>query len=147
MIEVPGEVLAVEDGRALVRTRGGGGGCGRCHEAGGCGSAKVGSMFRAEHADFWLDNPIQAQVGDPVLICVAEAVSAQAAMLGYLVPVLGIVVGAALGVLLGGSSAGDAEALAGAAVGLLVGVFVSRSLGRGRSEGEPVLRRAGERTC
>ncbi|MCB1907918.1 MAG: SoxR reducing system RseC family protein [Rhodocyclaceae bacterium] len=148
MIEVPGEVLAVADGRVLVRTRSAGGGCGRCHESGGCGGAKVGSMFRPEHADFWLDNPIQAGVGDHVLICLAEDVSARAAMLVYLVPVLGIVAGAAIGVLLGGSSAGDGEALGGAFVGLLAGVVVSRRLGGGRGEtAEPVLRRPGEYRC
>ena len=76
MIEVPGEVVAVEQGRALVRTRSGGGGCGRCHESGGCGGARIGSMFRPEQADFWLDNPIQADVGDQVLVCLAEEVSA-----------------------------------------------------------------------
>ncbi|MCB1896633.1 MAG: SoxR reducing system RseC family protein [Zoogloeaceae bacterium] len=147
MIEVPGEVVAVEQGRALVRTRSGGGGCGRCHESGGCGGARIGSMFRPEQADFWLDNPIQADVGDQVLVCLAEEVSAQAAMLGYLVPVLGIVVGAVIGVIIGGTSGGDGAALAGALGGLVLGIAASRLIGRSRADVQPVLRRPGESRC
>ena len=104
-------------------------------------------MFRPEQADFWLDNPIQADVGDQVLVCLAEEVSAQAAMLGYLVPVLGIVVGAVIGVIIGGTSGGDGAALAGALGGLVLGIAASRLIGRSRADVQPVLRRPGESRC
>jgi len=148
MIEVRGEVVAVDEGRALVRTAASSGGCGRCHEPGGCGSAKIGSMFRSEQAEFWIDNEIEAAVGEKVSICLAEEVSARAALVGYLIPVVGIVLGAAGGVFVGGSGAGDGHALAGAVVGLGAGVLLARLLGRGRDESSgPVLKRMEGGTC
>lgn len=147
MIEMPGEVVAVDAGRALVRTRAQSG-CGRCNEPGGCGGVQVGSMFRGEHADFWLDNRIDARVGDPVLVCLPEQVTLGAALLGYLVPVVGIVIGAAVGVAVGGAGATDGHALGGALGGLAVGVVVSRALGRSAvSTPEPELRRGGAPRC
>ncbi len=148
MIEVQGEVIAVEGGRALVRTAANSGGCGRCHEPGGCGSAKIGSMFRSEQAEFWLNNAIGAVVGEKVAICLAEEVSAQAALVGYLVPVVGIVLGAAGGVFTGGADAGDGHALAGEVVGLAAGMLLSRLIGRGRDENaNPVLKRLEGGAC
>lgn len=143
MIEVAGEVIALDGGLALVKMSSRAGGCGRCNEPGGCGGTKVGSMFRPETAEFWLANDIDAEVGEAVRICLPEEVSVRAALLCYLVPVLGIVVGAALGVLLGGAQASDLHAVAGAFAGLAAGILVSRGLGRrGGDSPAPVLRRA-----
>lgn len=143
MIEVDAEVVALEDGRALVRTRPRSGGCGRCNEPGGCGAAKISSMFQKESVELWLPNDAGAQVGERVKVCVAEDASLNAALLGYLIPVLGIVLGAGTGVFLGGANASDGHALVGALAGLLAGVLLSRSLGR-RSVAtpEPVLQRS-----
>ena len=144
MIEVAGEVLAREGGKALVRTTPRTGGCGRCDAPGGCGGAKITRMFQREAADFWLDNDINAEVGERVRVCIAEDASLNAALLGYMIPVVGIVVGAALGVLLAGADASDGPAVLGALAGLVCGALISRRLGRRPTVShEPVLRRLG----
>lgn len=147
MIEVAGEVVAVEGERALVRTQVRSG-CGRCSEPGGCGGASGGADGGPRSADFWLANEIDAKVGERVVVCVTEGASLSAAFLGYLVPVLGIVVGAAFAVFAGGANASDSHALVGAFAGLLLGMLISRSLGRrGAGPVEPVLRRPTEDSC
>ena len=97
-------------------------------------------MFQAETADFWLDNEIGAAVGERVKVCLPEDASLNAALLGYMIPVLGIVVGAAAGVFAGGAAASDGHAVIGALAGLGMGVLLSRALGRRSTPPEPVLR-------
>lgn len=148
MIEVPGEVVELDGAMARVRTRARSGGCGRCDEPGGCGSAKVGSMFRAEHADIWVRNPVEAGIGERVLVCLDEEVSVRAALLGYMIPVVGIVIGAVAGVLVGGTGGGDGAALLGALAGLAAGILTSRSMGRSRPvQAEPILKRSEGAGC
>lgn len=148
MIEVPGEVIEIDGSMVRVRTVARSGGCGRCGEPGGCGSAKVGSMFRSEHADIWVSNAVEAALGDRVLVCLEEEASLQAALMGYMIPVVGIVIGAAAGVMLGGASAGDGAALLGALGGLAGGMLVSRWIGRARpAQSEPILKRAEGAGC
>lgn len=148
MIEVPGEVVELQDGRARVRAAARSGGCGRCNEPGGCGSAKVGSMFRTEHADIWVRNELGVAVGERVLVCLDEGVSMQAALLGYMVPVVGIVLGAAVGVFFAGTASVDGAAVVGALAGLAGGVLVSRWMGRGQPlEAEPTLKRLEAEPC
>ncbi|MCB1890168.1 MAG: SoxR reducing system RseC family protein [Rhodocyclaceae bacterium] len=148
MIEVPGEVIERQDSMVRVRAAARSGGCGRCNEPGGCGSAKVGSMFRAEHADIWVEDRLGVEMGERVLVCLDEGVSMQAALLGYMIPVVGIVIGAAIGVFVGGDASADGAAVVGALAGLGGGVLVSRWMGRGRPvEADPVLKRMGGETC
>lgn len=148
MIEVAGEVIAVDGRRALVRTQVRSGGCGRCGEPGGCGGAGSGADGGPRSADFWLENDIDATIGERVLVCVTEDASLSAAFLGYLIPVLGIVLGAGFAVFASGSEASDGHALIGALGGLVLGMLVSRGLGRsGAGPVEPVLRRPTEESC
>ncbi len=148
MIEVPGEVIERQNDMVRIRAAARSGGCGRCNEPGGCGSAKVGSMFRAEDAEIWVRDRLGVEMGERVLVCLDEGVSMHAALLGYMIPVVGIVVGAILGVVLGGTASPDGAAVVGALAGLGGGILVSRWMGRGRPvDAEPILKRAGGESC
>lgn len=147
MIEMAAVVLRVEGDRVLVRVAPRAGGCGRCNEPGGCGSAKLANPFAQESAEFWFDNRIKAVEGDRVMLCLPESASLHAALRGYLVPVLGIVAGAAMGVFLAGASASDLHALAGGLLGLAGGVVVSRMMAKTVDAAEPELRRHGADDC
>lgn len=139
MIEVPGEIVEVAGDRVLVRAKSRGGGCGRCDQPGGCGSAKITGALRSPELDVWLANDIGAAVGDAVLVCMADDAPLRAALIAYMVPVAGIVLGAAAGVVFAGAS--DLHALLGAAAGLLLGLLLGRRLSRGSHQvTEPFLR-------
>ncbi len=93
-------------------------GCGRCHEAGGCGGQNLSRMFSGER-HYRLPNTVGAAVGDRVAIAIASGSVRRSANLAYGLPLLALFVGASLGSLLGGDGGG----ILGAACGLLGGFF------------------------
>lgn len=126
MSEAKGIVVALEGDYALVKTESGGG-CGRCHEEGGCGSANVGRMFCTDKP--WrVLNPRHAQPGERVDIAVADGAVNAGAMLLYVLPLLLFIGGALLGMRL----AGEGGAIAGAALALPVAWVLVRRWQRRR---------------
>ncbi len=96
-------------------------GCGRCHEAGGCGSSLLTQSLRpAKFRLYRLPNCIGASVGDHVILSVPEGAVLRASLLAYLMPILLLIGGAALGMALDGQ---DSAALSGAGIGLLLGLL------------------------
>jgi len=93
-------------------------GCGRCHEAGGCGGQNLSRMFSGER-HYRLLNTVGAVVGDRVSIAIASGTVRRSANLAYGLPLLTLFGGAALGNLL----SGDGGAMLGAAFGLFAGFF------------------------
>ena len=106
-------VRAVEGSEALVEVEGGG--CGRCHENGGCGGQHLTQMFCNGPKSYRVDNPLGAGIGERVTVAVADGSVRRAANLAYGVPLVATVSGAFLGAQFGG----DAGAVLGA-VGCLV---------------------------
>jgi sigma-E factor negative regulatory protein RseC len=90
-----------------------GGGCGRCHEAGGCGSAHLTQMFCLAPRRYRVRNDIQAATGAVVTVVMPAAALRRHIALAYGLPLIGLLGGALLGDL-----AGEAGALVGAACGL-----------------------------
>lgn len=126
--------------RAVVRTLDGGealveveqGGCGRCHEEGGCGGQQLTQMFCSGPKTYRVDNTFGAAVGDRVTIAIADGSIRQSANLAYGLPLTAAIAGAMAGMALGG----DAGAMLGALAGL-VPAFIYVRQRASRSAGNP----------
>ena len=114
MTETTRIVSAIDGDYAVVET--GQGGCGRCHEKGGCGGANIGQMFCTAPKNWRVLNPRGAKVGEQVRIAVGEGAVSSTAMLVYVLPLVLLFSGALLGTLL----AAESGAIAGALVGLVL---------------------------
>lgn len=126
-------VRLVDAGEALVEVAQGG--CGRCHEKGGCGGQQLTQMFCSGPRQYRVDNAIGAAIGDRVTVAVAPGSLRQSANLAYGLPVLALVAGA----LAGGALAGDGGAMLGGAVGLVT-AFILVARKSARVAGNPASR-------
>ncbi len=103
------------------------GGCGRCHEAGGCGSTLLNESLRPRRLNLYrLPNVIDAQPGESVVVEIPDGALLRAAGWSYLFPVLLILLGAELGKAAGGELA----SLVGAGLGLALALLGLRLLPR-----------------
>lgn len=118
--EQTGRVVALDGEHALIEVVGGG--CGRCHEAGGCGGQQLTQMFCSTPRQYRVRNLPGAAVGDLVSVAVPAGVLGQHASLAYGLPLLGLILGAVLG----NALAGDATALAGGVLGMALAWWVVR---------------------
>lgn len=114
-------VVHVLDGNeAVVEVEAGG--CGRCHEKGGCGGQQLTQMFCSSPKTYRVDNAFGANVGDRVTVAIAAGSVRRTANLAYGVPLTATIIGAALGTPL----AGDAGAMVGAGIGLALSLIYVR---------------------
>ncbi|MGE5472560.1 MAG: SoxR reducing system RseC family protein [Bacteroidota bacterium] len=125
-------VRALDGQEALVEVEQGG--CGRCHEEGGCGGQQLAQMFCSTKT-YRVENTIKAAVGDHVTVAIAAGSVRRTANLAYGIPLLAILLGALLGMQL----AGDGGAVLGAGAGLLLSFFYVRHRSRG-APGNPAER-------
>ena len=116
---VKGIVRAIEGLEAVVEIEHGG--CGRCHEEGGCGGQQLTQMFCAGPKSYRLANPGGARVGETVTVAIAAGTVRRSANLAYGVPLLGLIAGATVGMHIGG----DAGAMGGGGVGLVLAWFLA----------------------
>jgi sigma-E factor negative regulatory protein RseC len=113
-ITVRGVVRTLDGDDALVEVEQGG--CGRCHEEGGCGGQQLTQMFCSGPKSYRAENTIGADVGDRVVVATSPGSIRRTANLAYGMPLLGAIGGALAGMYLGG----DAGAMLGAAGGLIM---------------------------
>ncbi len=106
-------VRGLEGDFALVEVEQGG--CGRCHEKGGCGGQHLTQMFCSGPKAWRVANTIGARQGERVLIAISEGSVRRVANLAYGLPLLAAISAAAVGSAL----ADDAGAMVGAAFGLV----------------------------
>lgn len=132
MLETRAIVVQVEGGQAFVQANQGGG-CGQCSGK-GCGSEKLSRLFCSEPRRFRVDNPVNARVGDEVIVSVAEGALLRSIGLVYLLPLLLLFTGALLGALLATQSGqGDVYAAGGALTGLVAGFILVKWISSHRS--------------
>ena len=98
------------------------GGCGRCHEEGGCGGQQLTQMFCNGPKNYRVDNPIGASVGDQVIVAIAPGSVRKTANLAYGVPLLALIIGA----LIGSSVYGDPGGILGAVSGVVAALVYVR---------------------
>lgn len=129
-------VRALDGEEAVVEVEQGG--CGRCHEKGGCGGQQLTQMFCSGPKTYRVDNPLQAQIGERVTIAISAGSVRRTANLAYGVPLLATLGGAVAGAALGG----DASAMLGAILGLLGALAYVRFSSRiqaGKIAGRPYI--------
>jgi sigma-E factor negative regulatory protein RseC len=140
MLETRAVVVRVEGQHAFVQASEGGS-CGQCSGK-GCGTAKLSQMFCSKPRQFRVDNPINARVGDQVVIAVEDGAVLRGIGLVYLLPLLLLAAGAALG----NAAAPQVEqrdgyAAAGAFIGLALGFVLSRWLSARQKRRRPCIAR------
>ncbi|MBT0961392.1 SoxR reducing system RseC family protein [Denitromonas iodatirespirans] len=125
MIEARGVVLRTADRRAWVRVDDQPTGCGRCHEPGGCGGAKIAHAFGKPDEVFHVDNPQHFAAGDRVRLQIDDGAALGAAAISYGLPTLAALVGAGVGTWW----SGNAGAVIGLAAALALSVAAVRRIG------------------
>lgn len=102
------------------------GGCGRCHEKGGCGGQQLTQMFCSGPKTYRVANEIGARIGDSVTIAIAAGSVSKMANFAYILPLTVTILGAAFG-----APFGDGAAMAGGGAGLLLSFVFLRFRTRG----------------
>ncbi|MDR3055436.1 MAG: SoxR reducing system RseC family protein [Zoogloeaceae bacterium] len=113
MAEQTARVVEVNAGDAYALVEVVGGGCGRCHEAGGCGGVHLAQALCVTPRRFRVRNDAGAKVGALVTVALPAGSLRAHVTLAYVLPFAGLLGGALLGNL-----AGEVGALLGAACGL-----------------------------
>ena len=121
MIEEEGTVIAVQGDYGQVETQRRSA-CGKCVAQDACGTSLLERFFGRRTVALTVLNPVQAMVGDRVLVGISEQGLLRAALAAYLVPILALLAGAMLGDALGGDRADTASVL-GAILGLALALL------------------------
>ena len=125
MLEMRAVIVRTEGQYAFVRASQASG-CEQCAGK-GCGAGKLSQMFCSKPRQFQVENPIEAVVGEEVVISVAEGSILRGIGLIYLLPLLLLVTGAMLGSHWAGLPAQrDGYAAAGAILGLAAGFAAAK---------------------
>lgn len=118
-------VRSLEGDMALVEVEQGG--CGRCHEEGGCGGQQLTQMFCSSPKTYRVKNSVGASIGDRVRVGIAPGSVSKSANLAYILPLTVTFAGAALGTSLGGDAGGILGAIGGLLIAFLYVRFRVRS--------------------
>ncbi|GAB2903404.1 hypothetical protein GCM10027046_36000 [Uliginosibacterium flavum] len=116
-----GVVTRIDGARAYVKVMRAGG-CGRCHEAGGCGGV---NQDESRAQEFLVMNSFGANVGQQVRLEIPDGATVMAALLAYGLPLLALVLGAAAASFVWQT---DLAAALGAASGLMLAVLCAYCL-------------------
>lgn len=106
VIEAPGVVVRLNGERAWVRLTDIQGGCGRCHEPGGCGGARIAHAFGRPDEVFDVQVRDSVSVGQRVVLVVDDGAALKAAVTGYVLPTFLILALVGLGTWVAGESGG-----------------------------------------
>jgi len=131
MLETRAIVIQILKSHALVQANQGNG-CEQCNGK-GCGTGKLAQLFCSKPRLFQVENPINASVGDQVIISVADGAVLSGIGVVYLLPLLLLLGGAMLGNLWAAQTGQrDAYAAAGALLGLVIGFVLARWIASGQ---------------
>ena len=123
--EIRAVVRSLEGELAIVEVEQGG--CGRCHEKGGCGGQHLTQAFCSSPRTYRVGNPGSARVGDQVTIGIPASALRYSANLAYGIPIVGIFAGAAAGMTLYGDTGSILGGLAGLVLAWLLIRYKSRT--------------------
>ncbi|MBI3222868.1 MAG: SoxR reducing system RseC family protein [Nitrosomonadales bacterium] len=141
-LETRAIVVKVDKQFALVQANQGNG-CEQCNGK-GCGTGKLSQMFCSKPRQFQVDNPINAGIGDEVIVSVAEGAVLRGIGLVYLLPLVLLVAGAMLASSWAAQpSQRDGYAAAGALLGLVAGFVFAKWLSsrQARQQNQPYIAR------
>jgi sigma-E factor negative regulatory protein RseC len=137
MIENPARVMRVSEGMAWVRSESPTS-CGACAGK-GCGNSLYARLLHPMEPEYPVKNPIDAEVGEAVVVGIEDGAVFRAVLAGYVVPLVLLLSGALLGAVWG-----ELQSVIGCLAGLLVAAVW---LKRRRTESAPVILRRGEARC
>lgn len=103
--------------------------CGDCHASTACGMSLLSKFFGYRTVSLRALNPIDARLGDEVVVGLEESALTRASVIFYLVPILLLILFAVVGQLLA-ESYGFVSAEPGSAVGGLLGLLMGLVLAR-----------------
>ena len=142
MLETRAIIMQVEGQYALVQASQANG-CELCNGK-GCGTGKLSQLFCGKPRRFQVDNPINAVVGDEVIISVAEGAILRGVGVVYLLPLVLLVMGAMPGSFwIAQPEQRDGYAALGALLGLVAGFVIVKwvSVRQARSRFQPYIAR------
>jgi sigma-E factor negative regulatory protein RseC len=142
MLETRAVIIQTDGQHALVQANQANG-CEQCNGK-GCGAGKLSQLFCSKPREFKVDNPINALVGDQVIISVAEGAVLRGIGMVYLLPLMMLLAGALLGNILAAQiGQRDGYAAVGALLGLAAGFALAKwiSLRQARSRFQPYVAR------
>lgn len=119
-ITVRGIVRSLDGQLAIVEVEQGG--CGRCHEEGGCGGQQLTQMFCSGPKTYRVENTIGAGIGDRIVVAIAAGSIRKTANLAYGLPLTAAMLGAMAGMAI----AGDLGAMLGSALSLMISFLYLR---------------------
>jgi len=132
MIEESGEVTAVNPPYAMVVTQRSGN-CNSCSTK-GCGTRSLNELFAARSQEMRVLNPIDARVGDQVVLGIEEGALLSGSLAVYILPLLTMIAGGVVGEILAPALsfpyASEYLSLPAAFMGLAGGFLWARRLGR-----------------
>lgn len=125
MLETRAVVVLVDRRDTLVQADQGNG-CGQCSGT-GCGTGKLSQLFCSKPRQFQVDNSINAQVGDEVIVSVAQGAVLRGITLLYGLPLFMLIIAASVGSAMGEPKGhSDGYAALGAVAGLAIGYVFAR---------------------
>lgn len=125
MLETRAVVVATDGQHTLVQADQANG-CEQCAGK-GCGAGKLSRLFCSKPRLFRVSNPINASIGDEVIVSVVEGAVMRGIGLVYLMPLALLVTGAMLGSFLAQQPGQrDSYAAMGALFGLVIGFVVAK---------------------
>lgn len=127
VVTIKGVVRSLADDQAIIEVAQGG--CGRCHEKGGCGGQQLTQMFCNGPKTYVVPNTIGAIVGDEVNVAIRAGNVRKTANLAYGAPLIALIGGAVIGSYVGQ----DVGAMIGAGLGLISAYLYIRIKTRGAS--------------
>ena len=140
-LETRAVVVKIDGNHALVRANQADG----CEHCAGkvCGAGKLSSLFCSKPRQFEVINPINARIGDEVIVSVAEGAVMRGISLIYMMPLALLLSGATLGNVLSPPGQSDSYAAAGALLGLVVGFALVKRTSMHKSESlyRPIISR------
>lgn len=107
--------------------------CGLCGQTRGCGLSFLGKLFAHRKNIFKAENPIEAKVGDHVIVGIEESSLLLSAITVYGIPLLFLLMGAFLVNTFGDSMHADRNTAIGAGIGLLLGYIWVKAHAQGRT--------------
>lgn len=145
MLETEAVIVKINNSVAYVETQRVSG-CGHCDPQKGCATSTLTKFFGGKKTFFKAMNPIDAQVGDSVVIGVEDGAVLKGSLAVYLLPVIFVLAGAGIGNYLGSSvTKRDLFAVIGAGTGLVAGYLWIRAytafVGKNRHFQPVVLRK------
>lgn len=141
MLETRAVVVQLLDEQSALVQASQGSGCGQCSGK-GCGSSKLSRAFCSTPRQFRVVNRIHADIGDEVVVSVAEGAVLHGIGLLYLLPLLLLLVGAYfVGGLAPQADQRDGYAALGALSGLIAGFVAARWLSFRQTHHKPYIAR------